>query len=94
MYYLLFYYTHDNYIENRKPHRQYHFDHIKKYMESGDLIMGGAIEDGTEVVIIFKSDTIDTIEDFVKNDPYVINGLIRQWLIKPWNMVTGELKPV
>jgi len=91
MYYLLFYYTIENYIEKRQPFRQDHFDHIKEYKTSGDLYMGGAVEDGTEVLIIFKTNTIDRIEEFVKNDPYVINGLIKSWVIKPWNMVTGNL---
>jgi hypothetical protein len=30
------------------------------------------------------------IEQFVANDPYVKNGLVTRWRIRPWTTVVGE----
>jgi hypothetical protein len=31
------------------------------------------------------------IEGFIAQDPYVQNGLVKSWRIRPWNTVVGEL---
>ena len=28
-------------------------------------------------------------EEFAKNDPYVKNGLITEWSVRPWTVVVG-----
>ena len=34
-------------------------------------------------------------DDFARNDPYVKDGLVNRWYVKPWNVVFGrhELMP-
>jgi uncharacterized protein YciI len=36
------------------------------------------------------SENTDSIEEFVKNDPYVKNGLILSYKILPWTTVIGK----
>ncbi len=40
-------------------------------------------------VLVFKAESPATAEAFVKSDPYVRNGLITEWSIRPWTVVIG-----
>jgi len=84
-YQILFYKTDDNYVERRKPFRANHLDMVREGLDDGSLIMGGALADpADEAIIVFKDKA--SAENFVENDPYVQNGLIKEWKIRPWNV--------
>jgi len=42
-------------------------------------------------LLMFKGDTPKAAEDFAKADPYVLNGLIKSWAVRPWMTVVGDL---
>ena len=91
MYYVLFYKTVDNYIEKRTPFREEHLRLANEARNNGTLILGGALADpADEALLVFKSDTPQVAEDFAKNDPYVRNGLIVQWKVRPWTVVVSN----
>jgi len=84
-YQILFYKTDDNYVERRKPFRANHLGMVREGLDNGSLIMGGALANpADEAIIVFKDKT--SAETFVANDPYVKNGLIKKWEIRPWNV--------
>ncbi len=39
----------------------------------------------------FKADSPAVVEQFVAHDPYVKNGLVLDWRIRPWMTVAGAL---
>lgn len=91
MYYVLFYKTVDNYIEKRTPFREEHLRLANEARANGVLILAGALADpADEALLVFKSDSPQVAEDFAKNDPYVRNGLITQWKVRPWTVVIGK----
>lgn len=91
MYYILFYKTVNNYIEKRAPFREAHIALARKAHENGDLLLGGALDDPADTaILVFKGESPEAAETFVKNDPYVKNGLIEEWSIRPWNVVIGN----
>ncbi|MBD8488155.1 hypothetical protein IFO69_05290 [Echinicola sp. CAU 1574] len=91
MHFILTYHTVPNYTELRKPYRSEHLTYIQDFYERGLVTMAGALEDpADQAVIIFKCDNPSEIENFAKNDPYVKNGLIASWSIRPWNVVIGK----
>ena len=91
MHYILFYTTIDNYIEKRAPFREAHLRLVKETCAKGELLMAGALADPPDgAVLVFKGDSPEIVEKFVSNDPYVINGLISEWHIRKWTVVTGE----
>ena len=50
--------------------------------EEGKLLAGGPYVDPTDgAVFVFKDVPVDEVEEFVKTDPYVINGLVPNWLL-------------
>jgi uncharacterized protein YciI len=91
MYYILFYKTVDNYVEKRIPFRDAHLAYAQKAHETGSLFMAGALVDPADTaVLVFIGDAPDFAEEFARNDPYVINGLITNWYIRPWTVVIGN----
>jgi len=91
MYYILFYKTAENYIEKRAPYRAEHLALAQHARKDGSLILGGALADPADgAVLVFKGDSPSVAEDFAKNDPYVKNGLITEWQVRPWNVVIGN----
>ena len=34
--------------------------------------------------------TYDVVDDFAKADPYVKEGLVRTWKVRPWTVVVGQ----
>ncbi len=89
--YILKYHLHKDYLIKREAHRADHFNLIKEYKATDEILLGGAISNHTEAYIIFKCESQDRIEQFIDQDPYVKFGVATTWEIKPWNMVTDDI---
>lgn len=90
MYYILFYKTTEDYLEKRGAYRPEHLGMINQAQERGELVMAGALAEPADgAVLIFKGDSPQAAEDFAKNDPYVKNGLIKEWQVRQWTVVAG-----
>ncbi len=90
-YYILFYKTVENYIEKRAPFRDEHLQLVQNAHKRGEIVMACALDDPPDgAVLIFKGDNPGAARKFAQNDPYVKNGLIREWYIRPWNVVAGD----
>ena len=90
MYYLLFYDTVADYIEKRAPYREEHLALARKAHERGEIVMAGALAEPADgAVLVFKGQSAEVAENFVKNDPYVKAGLITRWHVRPWSVVIG-----
>ena len=90
MYYILFYQAVENYVEKRAPYREEHLKYANAAHERGALVMGGALADPADgAVLVFKADGPAVAKEFAQNDPYVKNGLITEWHVRPWTVVIG-----
>jgi uncharacterized protein len=90
MYFVLFYETVENYVEKRAPFRDEHLALARAAHERGELVMAGALAEPADgAVLVFKGDGPVCAEAFAKNDPYVKNGLIKKWRVRPWTVVIG-----
>ncbi|MBX3009321.1 MAG: hypothetical protein KF816_14970 [Melioribacteraceae bacterium] len=88
MHYILFYKTVENYVERRAPFRVMHLAYAQEYVKRGELIMAGAFDNPVDgAALVFNCETETIPQEFAKNDPYVINGLISEWYIRAWNVV-------
>lgn len=80
-----------NALEKRQPHRQAHLALINKQVEKGNVILGGAVNNPpTGGLLIFRNLTAQEIEQIVQQDPYVVNGVVEKYSIKPYMAVTGD----
>ena len=87
-FYLLIYHLVDDYISRRAPFRDEHLRLARAAHDRGELLLGGALADPVDkAILVFRSLDRTAVEDFIRNDPYVANGLISQWEIRPWTVV-------
>lgn len=90
MHYLLFYQVAPDYLERRALYRDEHLALAWQFHDRGELVLGGALMDPVDsAVILFKGDSPEVAERFVQADPYVKNGLVLSWQVRPWMTVVG-----
>jgi uncharacterized protein YciI len=90
-YYLLEYALIDDYVARRAAFREAHLALAREAHRSGNLILAGAMAEPTDrAVLVWRTDDRSIIERFVDGDPYVHNGLVTSWTIRPWTVVVGD----
>lgn len=88
MHYALFYDLVDNAIEARVPYREAHIALATEAYERGFLVMAGAFTDPPDTsVLVFRANDRAAVEEFARNDPYVINGVATGWTVREWAVV-------
>lgn len=87
MKYVLFYESAPNLATNAPPHLPAHIARWKAFQERGELLMIGAFSDAQQdgSMAIFTSRT--AAEAFVKEDPFVLHGVVQSWSIREWREV-------
>lgn len=86
---LIYEYAHD-YLERRAEFRDGHLKLAWSSHERGEFQLGGVLADPVDGALLwFKADSPAVVEEFVKADPYVKNGLVVKWRIRPWMTVAG-----
>lgn len=92
MHYLLIYELVPEYLQRRGEFRTEHLKLAWEANSKGDLVLAGAIQEPVDTALLmFKGDTPEGAENFAKNDPYVLNGLVKKWSVRPWATVVGNL---
>jgi uncharacterized protein YciI len=91
VHYLLFYEAGEDYAERRQPFRNAHLQHAREAVVRGELVLGGAYANPIDgAVILFRGDSPAAAEEFAKNDPYVVNGVVKKWYVRRWTTVVGD----
>jgi uncharacterized protein YciI len=93
--YLLFYELAPDYLARRGEFRRVHLELAWKAAQSGELLLAGALNDAAGGIVdgaalLFRGDSPAVAEAFARNDPYVLNGLIRSWRVREWVTVAGD----
>lgn len=91
-YYALLYRVVEHYTERRAPFRELHLREAKAATERGELLLAGAFANPVDgALLIFRADSRDVPENFARNDPYVLNGLVTKWEVRDWTVVIGSM---
>jgi uncharacterized protein len=89
---VVFYESAADLAEKAPQHMAAHVARWREFADRGELLMIGpfanAQEDGA--MSIFSSR--EAAEEFVRGDPFVLNGVIRNWTIREWReaLVPGQ----
>src|SRR5690242_20113435 len=90
-YFALFYDAVDDFIARRGAFRDEHLRIARESHARGELVLAGALADPANgALLIFQGETPAAAEDFARQDPYVKNGLITHWKVRPWTVVVGN----
>ncbi|HEY6100293.1 MAG TPA: YciI-like protein [Anaeromyxobacter sp.] len=90
MYFALLYDVVPGYAERRRPLRAAHLALAGRFAADGKLLLGGAFDPPDGALLVFRAGSAAEVEAFVREDPYVANGLVTAWRVKPWTVVTGR----
>jgi uncharacterized protein len=94
MYYQLTYDLVDDYLERRGAYRAEHLALAQAATARGELLLAGALaEPADHAVLVFDGASAAVAEAFARADPYVLNGLVTRWRVRPWNVVIGRYAP-
>jgi uncharacterized protein len=90
-YFALLYEVVDDYVARRGMYREEHLRLARAAQARGELLLGGAFTDPIDrALLVFRAPDRSVVEDFVRHDPYVTNGLVTRWEIRPWAVVVGN----
>ena len=91
MYFALMYEVVDDYLERRAAYRTEHLAMAREASERGELVLGGAFAEPADgALLVFEGADRSVAERFAESDPYVRNGVVRSWRIRPWTVVVGR----
>ena len=90
-YYLLEYALIDDYLNRRTAFREEHLALARDAQRRGDLILAGALSEPPDrAVLVWRTNDPSVVERFAEGDPYIRNGLVTTWTVRPWTVVIGD----
>jgi uncharacterized protein YciI len=79
-----------NFAERRTPFREAHLRLVRDAKARGLLAFAGPLGDPPDgALLVFRAESASAVEAFALADPYVIEGLVTAWRVRPWNIVVG-----
>jgi uncharacterized protein YciI len=89
-YFALHYEVVDDYVARRAAYREAHLRLARAAQERGELLLGGALGEPIDgALLVFRAPSQSVVEEFARHDPYVTNGLVTRWTVRPWAVVVG-----
>ena len=89
-YFALHYDVVHGFVDRRAGFRDAHLRMVREAHERGALMMAGALGDPPDgALLVFRAETETAVEDFARADPYVREGLVTAWRVRPWAVVIG-----
>ncbi len=80
--YVLLYESADNVAEKAPVHFPAHRERLQRFHRDGTLLMVGAFGDPQNEGSMAIFTTRDAAEEFVAEDPSILNGVVRAWQIR------------
>jgi uncharacterized protein YciI len=89
-YFALMYDVVDDFANKRTPFRPAHLKEVRESQARGELVMAGALAEPAGALLVFRGAEKSVAENFAKADPYVNEGLVKSWTVRPWTVVVGQ----
>jgi uncharacterized protein YciI len=90
-YFALVYKVVPDFVTRRTTFRDQHLRLAREAHARGELLLAGALADPADgALLIFCCADKSTVENFARHDPYVVNGLVEEWTVRPWTVVVGQ----
>jgi uncharacterized protein len=89
MYLVLEYTLAEDYLERRAALREDHLALARAAHERGELLLAGALPDPYDRALLVWTAEREVVERFAQQDPYVVQGLVTAWTVRPWDVVVS-----
>jgi uncharacterized protein YciI len=90
MKYVLFYDSADDVASKAPAHFPAHRERLDEFHAAGTLEMVGTFADPQTEGSMAIFTTREAAEEFVKGDPFVLNGVVARWRIREWDEILSE----
>ena len=87
MKHVLFYEPADDVMTKAPEHFPAHSARIAEFHARGDLLMVGTFGDPVKQGSMAIFTTRDAADEFVRDDPFVVNGVVKAFEIREWDEV-------
>lgn len=64
-----------------------HSARVEEFARRGDLLMVGTFDEPMNGEAMGVFTTREAAEEFIAGDPFVLNGVVASWAVRPWNEV-------
>ena len=89
-YFALLYDVVDDFVAQRAAFRAEHLRLAQEAHARGEIALAGALAEPVDkALIIFRGSSGQSAGQLAENDPYVRNGLVKRWEVRPWLVVIG-----
>jgi uncharacterized protein YciI len=82
---VVFYESADNVAEKAPKYFAEHVAQYQPYIDRGELLMIGTFADPQQDGSMGIFTTREAAEQFVENDPFMLNGVVKNYRILDWN---------
>jgi len=73
--------------EKRKLHRQAHLDRMDSLDKAGKVLLAGPFTDKAGSLLVLDMASLEEVQAFLKDDPYVTQGVFNRYEIHPFMQV-------
>lgn len=88
MKYVLFYESAEDFATTAALHFAAHRARWAEFSDRGSLLLIGPFTDGAGAMAVFT--TRDAAEEFAKDDPFVLHGVVRDWSVREWREALSQ----
>jgi uncharacterized protein YciI len=85
MKYVLRYTAVDGFLPLAQENFPAHSARAQEFAARGVLLMIGVLDEPLNGDAMAVFTTRDAAEEFVAGDPFVLNGVVAEWTVRPWN---------
>jgi uncharacterized protein YciI len=85
--YVLFYESADDVASKAPAHFPAHEARLGEFHSQGTLLMVGTFGNPQEEGSMAVFTTREAAEEFARGDPFVLNGVVRNWFVRDWDEV-------
>ena len=71
----------------RPVYREAHLQRLKQWAQQGKVILAGPLTDKTGSLIIVEADSMEEVQNFAKEDPYMVHGVFQEITVHPFLQV-------
>ena len=90
LHFMLVYEVWPDFAQQRAKYRDEHLALAWKAAAAGELVLAGALEEGTNQAFLLFRGTREAAQRFAQADPYVRHGLVKRWDVRQWHTVVGD----
>ena len=87
MKYVMTYRAVEDFLPLAQQHHPAHSERVDEFARRGDLLMVGTFDEPMNGDAMGVFTTREAAEEFIAGDPFVLNGVVAGWTVRPWHEV-------